>query len=65
MTKWCWRKIIRKVGLGPVLIGHCFWKRLNFPEISSDCGFSGNDNRKLTTCANPKLTTLSNGYNYE
>jgi hypothetical protein len=24
----------------------------------------GNDNRKLTTCANPKLTTLNSGYNY-
>ena len=26
--------------LGPVLIGHCFWERLNFPKILSDCGFS-------------------------
>jgi hypothetical protein len=25
---------------------------------------TGNDNRKLTTCANPKLTTLNSGYNY-
>ena len=26
--------------LGPVLIGHCFWERLQFPVILSDCGFS-------------------------
>jgi len=25
--------------LGPVLIGHYFWERLNFPKILSDCGF--------------------------
>ena len=26
--------------LGPLLIGDTFWKRLNFPEILSKCGFS-------------------------
>jgi len=26
--------------LGPVLIGHCFWERLNFSTILSDCGFN-------------------------
>jgi DNA-binding transcriptional regulator PaaX len=26
--------------LGPVLIGHTFWKRLGLPEILSECGFS-------------------------
>ncbi|MCP3926747.1 MAG: transposase [Desulfobacterales bacterium] len=26
--------------LGSVLIGHCFWERLHFPMILSDCGFS-------------------------
>jgi len=26
--------------LGSVLIGHCFWERLQFPMILSDCGFS-------------------------
>ena len=26
--------------LGPVLIGHCFWERLNFPQILNDCDFS-------------------------
>jgi hypothetical protein len=27
--------------LGPVLIGHCFWRRLNFPAILSECGLNG------------------------
>ncbi len=27
--------------LGPLLIGHNFWKRLSIDEILSDCGFSG------------------------
>jgi transposase len=26
--------------LGPILIGHCFWERLNFSTILSDCGFN-------------------------
>ena len=26
--------------LGPVLIGHCFWERLNFSTILSGCGFN-------------------------
>ena len=26
--------------LGPVLIGHCFWERLNFSTILADCGFN-------------------------
>ena len=26
--------------LGPVLIGHCFWERLNFSTILDDCGFN-------------------------
>jgi hypothetical protein len=26
--------------LGPVLIGHCVWERLNFSTILSDCGFN-------------------------
>lgn len=26
--------------LGPVLIGYCFWERLNFPAILADCGFN-------------------------
>lgn len=26
--------------LGPLLVGHHFWKRLNFPQILADCGFN-------------------------
>jgi len=26
--------------LGPFLIGHCFWKKLNFANILADCGFN-------------------------
>ncbi|MCG7852627.1 MAG: IS1634 family transposase, partial [Methanosarcinaceae archaeon] len=26
--------------LGPVLIGHCFWRRLNFPAILNECGLN-------------------------
>ena len=26
--------------LGPLLIGHCFWKRLNFQNILADCKFN-------------------------
>jgi len=26
--------------LGPVLIGHCFWRRLNFPTILNECGLN-------------------------
>jgi len=27
--------------LGPLMIGHHFWKRLHFPDILADCGFNG------------------------
>ena len=26
--------------LGPLLVGHHFWKHLNFPQILADCGFN-------------------------
>ena len=41
--------------LGPLLIGHYFWKQLNFPNILGDCGF---DERQKKTAQISLLNRL-------